>query len=201
MGGKGQVLTTHNGQLNQSADGRSSYLGMFLALVCMVVPFNTHAADTPSAESNADVLELGNVGDKSDRELTALTAQWGQLSPAERRVLLAEVRTRMQLRQQATQALPRVTVTRRYGRIVRKSDGSVVLRTQVIKPRTEVGQTASNADTQQVVTRPQVRRQGRITFGFGFERRGAAQPSDRPRTQATPTREVENPAQSQSEPQ
>ncbi len=126
-----------------------------------------------NAPTSAEVqAQIEHLRDKSDRELTALTAQWGQLSSVERRILLAEVRNRMQLRK-ATQAnQPKVRVTRRYGRIVRKADGSVVVQTQVVTPTNQV-EPRTTVDGQQVVARGQMRRQGRITFGFGFERRGA----------------------------
>jgi hypothetical protein len=105
-------------------------------------------------------LSATEIVTKSDAELTALTARWGELSPTERRVVLHEVRSRMHaskvaatnsdtqrvgsLRRQATGTV----VQRRYGR---KSDGSVVVQTRVIKKRIPKG--------------------ARVTFGFGFERR------------------------------
>lgn len=155
-----------------------------------------------------------SIAHRSDQELTQLTARWGELSPAQRRALLAEVRTRMALKQRAARerrdiqvralrGLPpsrttvppdtvkdsggasaqasaearegqsvdvevpngaagvqpgpgtrRVTIERRYGRIVRQSDGSVVVQqTRVVRSRG---------------------RSGRVTFGFGFERRARA---------------------------
>ena len=150
---------TRSAQIQPVAGSRT--LSWFvMALVCMTLPQLAYAAQNTSKTSEdaqqpaTQPLELGNVGDKSDRELTQLTAQWGQLSAAERRVLLAEVRTRMQLRQRNARRAPRVTVTRRYGRIVRKQDGSVVVQTQTETSRGQVTQ-------------------GRVTFGVGFERRGA----------------------------
>lgn len=106
-------------------------------------------------------LSATEIVTKSDAELTALTARWGELSPTERRVVLHEVRSRMHAskvaatesdaqrmrsrRQQATGTV----VQRRYGR---KSDGSVVVQTRVIKKK-------------------RIPKGARVTFGFGFERR------------------------------
>lgn len=124
---------------------------------------------------------------KTDQELTELTARWGDLSPAERRILLAEVRTRMQARRQQTRALPKVRVTRRYGRIVRKEDGTVVVQTQVIDP--EGRQTVSERPAR-------ARRKGRVTFGFGFEgrvrRQNSAQPNQPESSQNVATSGEEN---------
>ena len=101
-----------------------------------------------------------DYSDKSDEELTVLTSQWADLAPADRRALLAEVRGRMNAPQQASNTIkPRVKITRRYGRIVRKSDGSVVVQTIVEPAQAETGQVSVQQGS------------GRITFGFGFERR------------------------------
>ncbi len=106
---------------------------------------------------------------KTDEELTALTARWNELSSTERRLVLHEVRTRMhaskisaqrqinrQIRRTPAQGTGTV-VQRRYGR---KPDGSVVVQTRVIQKHGSV----SGAPTS-----------GRITFGFGFERRAQGQ--------------------------
>ena len=125
-----------------------------------------------------------DIATKTDSELTDLSARWAQLNPAERRALLAEVRQRMAEKRRigaratqraAAQAGPagdntsatvggqasekvvgKVTVERRYGRIVRKKDGSVVLQTRVVR---------------RVAPNPAQQGAGRVTFGFGFERR------------------------------
>ena len=119
---------------------------------------------------------VDDLNSKTDQELTELTARWGDLTPAERRILLAEVRTRMQARRQQTRVVPKVRVTRRYGRIVRKEDGTVVVQTQTIDPQGR--QTVSE---QPATGRPTTaRRKGRVTFGFGFERRVRRQNSVQP---------------------
>ncbi|XOV83201.1 MAG: hypothetical protein ACFHXK_20405 [bacterium] len=106
-----------------------------------------------------DQLSQGSLSQRSDSELTALTAQWSQLSPEQRRRLLAEVRGRMANNNQA-RSPQGVIVQRRYGRVVRKSDGSVVLQTRVvqIQPRNTAPQQAQASGP-------------RVTFGIGFEQR------------------------------
>ncbi len=85
-----------------------------------------------------------------------MSASWGTLTPGERRALLAEVRTRMaRKRAEGTKAEPpKFAVERRYGRIVRKSNGAVVVETRVV--------------------RRAARPRGTVTFGFGFERRAGS---------------------------
>ncbi|MGK0224408.1 MAG: hypothetical protein ACI9ON_003661 [Limisphaerales bacterium] len=138
--------------------------------LCMAVG----CAQSYALAAAAPVDDLNN---KTDQELTELTARWGDLSPAERRILLAEVRTRMQLRRQQTirqhsgrqqtRIVPKVRVTRRYGRIVRKEDGTVVVQTQTIDPQGRQTVSEQPAPAQPTTGR----RNGRVTFGFGFERR------------------------------
>lgn len=128
-----------------------------------------------SSAANAQLVTSEDFAARSDAELTALTARWGDLNPAQRRQLLAEVRSRMARTNSANaQGLlgarggsVKVRVQRRYGRVVRKSDGRVVMRTQVV----EVG--------------PKGRGQrGRVTFGIGFEQRSRSRAAD-PATAAT----------------
>jgi len=117
-------------------------------------------AATVWAETNSGPLEAaprvvaGDLSQKTDTELTALTAQWGKLSPSERRQLLAEVRGRMAANREARGRVG-VQVQRRYGRVVRKSDGSVVVQTRVVRVRPRSDGAAT----------------GRVTFGIGFEQR------------------------------
>jgi len=63
--------------------------------------------------------------DKTDRELTALAAGWESLSEDQRRALLTEIKARMHTN---TGKAPILTIQteRRYGRIVRQPDGSLV---------------------------------------------------------------------------
>ncbi|MEM7077664.1 MAG: hypothetical protein AAF513_03445 [Pseudomonadota bacterium] len=104
------------------------------------------------------------LADRSDEELTALTAQWAQLDATQRRALLGEVRRRMK-RQALGSRLPvRLRNPRSYGKNsgervlqrvtkVRKPDGSVVVRTEVVR----LGKEQNG--------------KRRVTFGVGFERR------------------------------
>lgn len=166
-----------------------------------------HLADTAplpdsSVEDVTPSVKQTEIADRSDAELTQLSARWGELSPGERRQLLAEVRKRMASKrrsrsvaeqQNRPRTRPPMVVERRYGRIVRQKDGSVVMQTRVVRRRSSAdglaGQTASQqaANTQPAVQQASPERSqpqkpsGRITFGFGFERRSreAPQPVDR----------------------
>jgi hypothetical protein len=119
-----------------------------------------------SANPPQEQLSQEDLSQRSDSELTALTAQWSQLSPEQRRRLLAEVRGRM-VNNRQVQRPQGVVVQRRYGRVVRKSDGSVVVQTRVVQirprqdPRVSASSTANNSDA----AAP------RVTFGIGFEQR------------------------------
>jgi len=106
-----------------------------------------------------------DLSGKTDAELTELTAQWSNLSPGERRTLLAEVRGRMAANQQARRPAG-IRVQRRYGRVVRKPDGSVVVQTRVVQVRPRDAQPGASA-------------RSRVTFGIGFEQRSKSrsQPS------------------------
>ncbi len=64
--------------------------------------------------------------DRTDDELTQIAAGWEQLSQDERRELLAEVRTRMAKAGETAVPIVRIQTQRRYGRIVRQPDGSVL---------------------------------------------------------------------------
>ena len=130
---------------------------------------SSEPAQTPSAVNVAagENVAAGDLSLKTDTELTELTAQWSTLSPGERRHLLAEVTRRMAANRNA-RAKVGVQVQRRYGRVVRKQDGSVVVQTRVVqmRPRPD-GATAVR---------------GRVTFGIGFEQRSKSR-------QANPVRE------------
>lgn len=63
--------------------------------------------------------------DKTDRELTQLAAGWESLSEDQRRALLTEIKARMHASGDKTPVLT-IRTERRYGRIVRKPDGSLV---------------------------------------------------------------------------
>jgi hypothetical protein len=63
--------------------------------------------------------------EKTDQELTELAAQWDDLSDTERRALLIEVKLRM-ARGSNPEGVIRILTRRRFGRIIRQPDGSVV---------------------------------------------------------------------------
>jgi hypothetical protein len=75
----------------------------------------------------------GSVGaateyaDRTDQQLTELAAGWEKLSEDERRALLTEIKARMRDSANANK-VPMLTIKteRRYGRIVRRPDGSLV---------------------------------------------------------------------------
>ena len=91
---------------------------------------------------------------KTDQELTALTAQWESLDAEQRRALLTEVKMRM-ARQRGPDGAIRITFQRRYGRIIRNPDGSVVrIETKVVRVRPGTA--------------------GNQTFGVGFEQRASS---------------------------
>ncbi len=127
------------------------------------------SSTSPAIAVTATAVVTGDLSQKTDTELTELTAQWAKLSPSERRELLAEVRGRMAANREAraeARAKVGVHVQRRYGRVVRKSDGSVVVQTRVVRVRPRVDAPTSAAS-------------GRVTFGIGFEQRSKSR-------QATP---------------
>ena len=154
--------------LAQSAnDGLQTYQGA-----------NTTTATIAAARKTA---AGGDLSTKSDSELTQLTAQWSHLSPSERRNLLAEVRGRMAANRQVRRPID-VRVQRRYGRIVRKSDGSVVVQTRVVEMRPNapssnrsapVASSGESAGATSATSNPQTAStpRRRVTFGFGFEQR------------------------------
>ena len=90
---------------------------------------------------------------KTDQELTELTAQWDDLSETERRALLIEVKSRM-ARGNNQEGVIRILTRRRFGRIIRRPDGSVVrIEAEVVQIRPE--QPAAES------------------YGVGFEQRAA----------------------------
>ena len=165
---------------------RVNNVGSAVAIIALIASHSVLAQSDEAqvAQANTqsqltdDPLSQGNLSKRSDSELTALTAQWSQLSPEQRRRLLAEVRGRM-VNNSQVQRPQGVIVQRRYGRVVRKSDGSVVLQTRVvqIKPRNNPGQ-QTHSETP------------RVTFGIGFEQRKRA-PGNAP--QSVPQTDITQP--------
>jgi predicted Fe-S protein YdhL (DUF1289 family) len=146
-------------------------------LLCMAQSAWSQVSDPGTIKA----VTAAELSQKTDTELTQLTAQWGHLSPSERRNLLAEVRGRMAASKkisknnsntalQIVQGPVRVRVQRRYGRLVRKPDGSVVMQTRVVE--------VHPASPSQVQVQPTRSADGkvraRVTFGIGFEQRSKA---------------------------
>lgn len=114
------------------------------------------AADAASRQSVGE----GRYGGHSDQELTALAADWDALDRHQRRALLTEMKLRM-ARKGEREDLIRIRTERRYGRIIRQSDGRVIrIETQVVHVRPV---TADDLDAEDV--------EGRRSFGVGFEHR------------------------------
>jgi hypothetical protein len=96
--------------------------------------------------------------DKTDQELTELAAGWEALSEDQRRALLTEIKARMQSNSNKRPVLT-IKTERRYGRIVRRPDGSLM--------RIET--------TEHVVRyQPLPEGAGDRPFGVGFEQRAVA---------------------------
>jgi hypothetical protein len=96
--------------------------------------------------------------DKTDRELTELAAGWEGLTEEQRRALLTEIKSRMHASADKHPVL-KIQTERRYGRIVRQPDGSLV-----------------RIETTEHVVRFQALPEdaGDRPFGLGFEQRVVA---------------------------
>ena len=138
-----------------------------------------------------------NLAGKSDVQLTQLTAQWGQLTPSQRRDLLAEVRRRMTLNK-ASAAAPKdglktgqkggkvtIRVQRRYGRLGENTKGTVVVQTRVVKVRPRVAQVGTvRVDKVQTASH---KGRSQVTFGIGFEQRSKTRSAQPNQTQPDPS--------------
>lgn len=127
--------------------GAACVIGM---LVIALGP-HAHADVTPPTPRSPDYSEY------THHDLTELGARWNELSDAERRELLREVKVRM-AQQKNGEGVLMIRTQRRYGRIYRNSDGRVLrIETQVV--RVQPLESASDAPQR--------------GFGVGFERRTA----------------------------
>jgi len=122
-------------------------------------------------------LAANPYAEHSDQELTSIAADWETLSEEERRALLTEMRGRMAAKKDDGEGrVIAIRTQRRYGRLVRQPDGSLV--------RVET--------TEQVVQYRRVPEgeAGDRAFGVGFERRAGDVTADPPAatgpTQSTP---------------
>ena len=107
-----------------------------------------------AASANAATL----YAKKTDRELTELAAGWEVLSEEQRRALLTEIKARMHTNSGKVPVLT-IKTERRYGRIVRQPDGSLVrieTTEHVVRYQTMPEDAADRA------------------FGVGFEQRSVA---------------------------
>ena len=99
----------------------------------------------------------------SDAELTHFAADWESLSEEQRRALLTEMRTRMEAKKDSGAPVIEIRAQRRYGRLVRQPDGSVVrVETTEQIVRYGVAEPSEAADH---------------AFGVGFEHRATEQVS------------------------
>ena len=144
-------------------------------------------------EGNGLGINHENVyASKTDEELSDLLASWGALSPLERRFLLAETRGRLirgRNNSNAKLGKTEVRIQRRYGSVIRKSDGStVVVERKVTQLREGIDRQSGSAmqsrddlrlgiDGRALVDNKQVREGQkksevvRVTYGTGFEKR------------------------------
>lgn len=100
--------------------------------------------------------------DRSDEELTSLAAGWDSLDKHQRRALLTEMKRRMASPGEP-RTIIRIRTERRYGRIIRQSDGRVIhIETQVVHVRP--------LSPQEI--------ESRQAFGVGFEQRVARRQDD-----------------------
>lgn len=101
----------------------------------------------------------------SDQELTNAAADWETLSDEQRRALLTEMRGRMDAKKgDASGPVVAIRTQRRYGRLVRQPDGSVVrveTTEQIVRYR-QLPEASESADA---------------AFGVGFEHRVIDQPA------------------------
>jgi hypothetical protein len=119
---------------------------IFLLLLGSAVPALTLAAEKPYREY-------------TDQDLTALAADWDSLDRHQRRALLTEMKLRMARKGNEVNLL-HIRTERRYGRLIRKSDGRVIrIETQVVHVRPVKPEDLS----------------ARRSFGIGFEHRVARQ--------------------------
>lgn len=141
-------------------------LVVFCAAICALLSASASAAEYPlesaahpAPSNNPATASDAGLGNQTDAALTQLAARWEALDHDQRRALLMEMKSRM-ARKPRQQSVPvKIRTTRRYGRIIRKSDGSVV----------------SIRSTQ-----IQVRRADGPAFGAGFEKRLGPQPVEKP---------------------
>ena len=129
------------------------------------------AAEPVSLDTSETAPFAHAYAEKTDLELTHLTAQWDALEDAQRRALLTEVKMRM-ARSKGREGVIRIRTQRRYGRIIRNSDGSVVrIETRVVRVRPSLP--------------------GAESYGAGFEQRASRKEAEQ---QTPPILTVKDPS-------
>lgn len=114
------------------------------------------------ASSTAPVTRI-SFRDRSDEELTSLAAGWDALDKHQRRALLTEMKRRMAVNGGERRGVIRIRTERRYGRLIRQSDGRVIrIETQVVHVRPLSAEEL----------------EAREAFGVGFEQRVARRQDD-----------------------
>lgn len=135
-------------------------------VVLAAVPASGGSGSTVSASSPDGAASTSSAlpyGDRSDEELTALAADWDALDRHQRRALLTEMKLRMARKGESGNVL-HIRTERRYGRLIRQSDGRVIrIETQVVHVRPVV-----EADDLEA----------RQSFGVGFENRVGSRERD-----------------------
>lgn len=156
-GSNRENVTTGTG-VGQTSSTQRLVVCVFGAFLAVLSPVLAADVASPSASPRAQAPErapnLPDYSNLSHHELTEVGARWDELGDAERRALLKEVKMRMATQNGGDGAL-QIRAQRRYGRIVRRSDGRVL-----------------RIETKVVQVRPlSPRAAGERSFGVGFERR------------------------------
>jgi hypothetical protein len=95
----------------------------WMGSLCLLGAVGAYAADGGAGEEGV----RNPYATHSDQELTDAAADWETLSEAERRALLTEMRGRMDAKHDdGGEGVVAIRTQRRYGRLVRQPDGSVV---------------------------------------------------------------------------
>lgn len=124
------------------------------------------ASGVAASRAQAGEASLRNAyAGHSDQELSALAANWASLDVKERRALLTEAKRRMA---HGADGVIRLRTERRYGRIIRQPDGSLLrIETQVVRVQ------SLPDDPRQPQLTDEPIRPNRRGFGVGFEHRVA----------------------------
>ena len=149
-----------------AAAGRWNCVWRALVLAAILpVAAVAHAAADDEPRSQPARVSYASV---SDEDLTGIAARWDDLDAQQRRALLSEVKMRMK-RKGTAEGVLRANVRRRYGTVVRRSNGATA--------------------TLRVELRS-VKQQGGQEFGVGFERRAG---QDDPPGNAAPGKRAPGP--------